>query len=100
MNERQIGQVVTYNSDKGWGFIRHLEQKIHTSDFFFYVGAVDNRISLVEGDIVTFATTPSKKKPGRQDAIDIRLHKRDEGSVASEAAPAPELNAPEKAVRP
>jgi cold shock CspA family protein len=82
----KVGQIVRYNAARGFGFIRAFEAPVHTSDHFFHIGDVENRMSLQVNDIVVFDTVPSTRKMGREDAVNVRLQ-RDEVSPA----PAPEV---------
>jgi cold shock CspA family protein len=81
-----MGEVVFYVKAKGWGFIRKLGTDPE-SDYFFHVKSVQNRIGLLIGDLVSFEAIDSPIKPGRQDAVDVRLLKRD-----SQPAPAQEVS--------
>ena len=79
-----VGEVVFFNQDRGWGFIRPIEKSPRSADYFFHISAVKNRIALVVGDIVICEIVSSKDKPGREDAVSVRLVKRE----AVPAAPA------------
>lgn len=80
----KIGQVVRYDAARGFGFIRAFDAPVHTSDHFFHIGVVENRMSLQVNDIVVFETVPSTRKAGREDAVNVRLQS------AQTSAPAPE----------
>jgi cold shock CspA family protein len=67
----KIGEVVSYNSTKAWGFIRELG--VRGADLFFHVNSVENHIHLQVGDTVLFEAIPSKAKRDRQEAVSIRL---------------------------
>ena len=69
------GYVVSFNSVKAWGFIREVD--VRSADVFFHVNSVENRISLRIGDAVVFDVIPSKAKPDKQEAVNIRLVKRE-----------------------
>jgi cold shock CspA family protein len=75
----KIGEVVSYNNTKAWGFIRELG--VRNADFFFHVNAVEGRIRLQVGDTVLFESIPSKTKPDRQEAVNISLAKRADAPV-------------------
>jgi cold shock CspA family protein len=78
------GYVVSFNSVKAWGFIREFD--VRAADIFFHVNSVENRISLRIGDTVLFDAIPSKTKPDKQEAINIRLAKRGELPIADAPA--------------
>ena len=67
------GYVVSFNSVKAWGFIREFDTR--SADVFFHVNSVENRISLRIGDTVLFDVIPSKTKPDKPEAVNIRLMK-------------------------
>jgi cold shock CspA family protein len=75
------GYVVSFNSVKAWGFIREFD--VRSADVFFHVNSVENRISLRIGDTVLFDVISSTTKPDKQEAVNIRLRKRDEVPAAS-----------------
>jgi hypothetical protein len=78
-----IFEVVHWNTDKAYGFLRCIEPGQPRTDCFAYIRHVKDHINLQIRDIVTADIRPSDEKPGRQDAINIVLKKRDE--VAKDA---------------
>jgi hypothetical protein len=66
----------------------------HGTSQFFHLDNVVGRIILEVGDIVSFAIAPSKNKPDKTQAVEIRLHKRDGEAPNTSAAPATEGGQP------
>jgi cold shock CspA family protein len=81
---RYVGEVTFYNKISSYGFINELQE--HGSSQFFHIDYVEGRMILQVGDIVSFAIEPSKTKPGKTHAVEIRLHKRDLPPAATATA--------------
>lgn len=88
-----FGEVKRYDSSRGCGFIAEIKE--HGTEQFFHINSVVGHITLRVGDLVTFEITPSTRKPGLTEAMNVRLSKRDANPVATatqkQAAPAAEV---------
>jgi cold shock CspA family protein len=71
-------EVTYYNASKGHGFLQCIEPGAPRVVCFVHNKNVKDRLNLQSGDIVTADVAYSKEKPGRQDAINVVLRKRDE----------------------
>ena len=80
----KIGQVVRYDAARGFGFIRAFDAPVHTSDHFFHIGVVENRMSLQVNDIVVFETVPSTQRQA------AKMPSTSVYKSAQTSAPAPE----------
>jgi len=77
-------EVTYYSPSKGYGFMQCVEPGAPRISCFVHVRNIKDRINLQAGDLVTADTTPSKDRPGRQDAINVVLRKRDEVAKAAQ----------------
>ena len=82
-----IGEVIRYQENRGFGFIRAITGGDLTTEQFFHVSAVEGRIILKEHDLVFFIVAPSKTREGCTEATNVRLLKRDGTEIVS----APEI---------
>jgi hypothetical protein len=73
-----VGEVVYSNLKKQFGYIKLFEDKHPRSEYFFYSKDIKHGFPLQVGDLVTCDVGPSAFAPGRQDATNIVLRKRDE----------------------
>ena len=85
--DRVLCVVNFWNKTKAFGFCETIEDR--PSQAFVHITCVEGRRHLLKGDLITCTIVPSKNKPGKSDAIDVRLVKRDEVSTA----PAPSAEA-------
>jgi cold shock CspA family protein len=83
---RYLGEVTKYHRDRSYGFIQ--ETREHGTEQFFHINDVEGRIILRVGDLVTFEIVPSKTRPDRTCAVNVRLDKRDELPAADVPAKA------------
>ena len=67
-----------YNASKGQGFLRCVESGQSRLDCFVHVSNIKDQINLRPGDIVTGDVIKSTRCPGRLDATNVVLRKRDE----------------------
>ena len=81
---RYLGEVIFYDSRKAFGFIRELAD--NGCEQFFHLNSVQGRIKLNAGDIATFEVSKSLVKPGRTEATNITLVKRDSPAAAPASA--------------
>ena len=70
-------EVTFYSPSKGHGFLLCIEPGASRVSCFVRACHIQNQVNLQIGDIVTGDVVPSKEKPGRQDAINVVLRKRD-----------------------
>ena len=65
------GEIKNLFQDKGYGFIKNIEDQ---SDVFFHFSKVQgDRASLTEGTLVTFDLKASQTKPGKMEAVNVRI---------------------------
>lgn len=64
----ETGEVVFYNNEKGFGFIRS-DDSSETEIFFHIRESLYKKITI--GDEVIFKIVPSKNKPGSFIAVDV-----------------------------
>ncbi len=63
------GQIKTIREDRGFGFIA----TNNGEEYFFHASQVGGAFfDLAEGDEVEFETQPSRKKPGKLEAVNVR----------------------------
>jgi cold shock CspA family protein len=77
-------EVTFYNPSKGYGFLHCVESGAPRVDCFVYVRNIKDKINLETGDLVTADIVPSKERPGRMDAINVALRRRDEVAKAAQ----------------
>lgn len=70
-----MGEIEHYNSKKGFGFLRQTSGA--RIECFFHINLVAGKAVLQIGDLVVFQINPNPYKPGRLEATNIRLVKRD-----------------------
>jgi cold shock CspA family protein len=73
-----ICEVTFWNSEKAYGFLHCVEPGKPRIDAFGFIRNVKDKINLQKGDVVTADFVPSPMRPGRMDALNIVLRKRDE----------------------
>jgi cold shock CspA family protein len=77
-----ILEVTFYNASKGHGFLRCIEPGKPRFDCFVHTSCIAGQINLQAGDLVTADVIPSKSRPGRLDAVNVVLRKRDDVAKA------------------
>jgi hypothetical protein len=77
-------EVVYWSTEKAFGFLRCVEPGLPRVDLFAFIREVKDRINLQVGDLVSADVIPSKYRPGRQDAVNIVLRKRDDVAKVSQ----------------
>jgi cold shock CspA family protein len=77
-------EVTYYNTTKGYGSVRIIEPGQPCIDCFFYIHSVRDRINPQVGDLVTCDIISSVDRPGRKDARNIVIRKRDEVAKAAQ----------------
>jgi cold shock CspA family protein len=77
-------EVTFYNPSKGYGFLHCIEVGAPRVDCFVYVRSIKDAVNLQVGDIVTADIIPSQTRPGRKDAVNVVLRRRDETAKAAQ----------------
>lgn len=74
---RIMGEVTFVHPSRGYGFLRSLPPtNQRPTEVFFHINEVQDRIVLQEGDLVAYEVGKSPKKPGKMEALRVKLTKR------------------------
>jgi cold shock CspA family protein len=77
-------EVTYYSPSKGYGFLQCVEPGASRVSCFVHHRNIAYQTNLQVGDIVTADVVPSKDRPGRQDAVNVVVRKRDEVAKAAQ----------------
>ena len=70
--------VSSWSIERAYGTLRCVEPGKPCTEAFAFIRDVKDKINLQKGDLVTADFIPSTMRPGRTDARNIVLRKRDE----------------------
>jgi cold shock CspA family protein len=81
--ERQVGEVLSFNKNRGFGFILGADGKSH----FLHAKYIQDHVVPSEGDQFSFVLRESTREAGLMEAHDVILVKRksDRAAVAPKA---------------
>ena len=70
--ERQVGEVLSFNKSRGYGFLLGADGKSH----FLHAKYIQDHVVPAKGDLFTFVLRESTREAGLMEAHDVVLVKR------------------------
>jgi hypothetical protein len=73
-----ICEVTFWSIERGYGYLKCVEPGKPCDEAFGFIRNVVDKLNLQKGDLVTADFVASLMRPGRMDAVNIVLRKRDD----------------------